>query len=135
MRYTLAMQFNKLTKEEERIIMRKGTEIPFSGEYDNFYEEGTYICKSCNAPLYSSKSKFDAGCGWPTFDDDFPGAVKRVTDADGNRTEILCQNCNAHLGHVFEGEHFTDKDTRHCVNSMSMRFIPIATPLPKVIKE
>ncbi len=120
------MDFNTLTPEEENIIEHKGTERPFSGEYDNFYETGTYICKRCNAELYRSTDKFDAGCGWPAFDDAIPGAVKSIPDADGMRTEIECMNCGAHLGHVFTGEHMTKKDTRHCVNSLSMRFIPAA---------
>lgn len=125
--------YNKLTKDEEDVIAYKGTEMPFSGEYDNFYKDGTYVCRRCNAPLFSSKSKFDAGCGWPAFDENFPNAVKRILDADGYRTEIQCQNCGAHLGHVFEGEHLTDKNTRHCVNSLSIRFIPKETPLPEIL--
>lgn len=118
------MKYNDLTTEEKRIIEDKGTETPFTGEYDNFYENGTFICRKCNAPLFSSKSKFDAGCGWPAFDENFPNAVKRIPDPDGQRTEIECANCGAHLCHVFEGELLTDKDTRHCVNSLSIRFIP-----------
>lgn len=125
--------YNKLTPEEEKVIMRKGTEAPFIGEYDNFFEEGTFICKRCNAPLFSSKSKFDAGCGWPAFDDTLSDAVRRVPDPDGLRTEIECGNCGAHLGHEFVGERLTAKDTRECVNSISIRFIPKDRELPKVI--
>lgn len=117
------MPFNKLTEEEKQIIENKGTEIPFTGEYDNFYEEGIFICRKCNAPLFSSKAKFDAHCGWPAFDSNFPNAIKRLADADGFRTEIQCSNCGAHLGHVFEGERFTNTNTRHCVNSLSIKFI------------
>ena len=116
--------YNKLTKEEEEVIVHKGTERPFSGMYDDFWLPGIYVCKRCNAPLYRSESKFDAGCGWPSFDDEISGAVKRISDKDGVRTEIICANCGAHLGHVFVGEGLTDKDTRHCVNSVSMTFIP-----------
>lgn len=125
---------NDLTPEEQHVIIGKSTEAPFAGEYDNFYKEGTYVCRRCNNPLFSSKAKFDAGCGWPSFDEHFEDAVKWVPDADGRRTEILCNNCGGHLGHVFEGEHLTDKDTRHCVNSLSIKFIPEEKEIPPTIK-
>ena len=117
-------KFKPLTREEERVIVDKGTEMPFTGKYFAFWEKGTYVCKRCGAALYRSESKFEADCGWPSFDDEVPGAVKRSVDADGVRTEITCANCGAHLGHVFEGEGFTKKNVRHCVNSISMDFIP-----------
>lgn len=118
--------YRKLTREEERVIVHKGTEAPFTGEYDNFFEKGVYTCRRCGAELFESEDKFDAHCGWPSFDDQIPGAVKWVPDKDGIRTEIICTNCGAHLGHVFRGEMLTAKNTRYCVNSISMIFIPAA---------
>jgi len=119
------MTYNKLTPEEERVIVHKGTEAPFTGIFDKFNEKGTYTCKRCGAKLFESVDKFDSGCGWPAFDDAIPGTVKEIPDADGMRTEIVCANCGAHLGHVFRGERLTDKNTRYCVNSISMNFTPV----------
>jgi len=127
------MPYNKLTPQEEDVVLNKGTEAPFTGEYDDFYDDGIFICRRCNAPLFSSENKFDAGCGWPAFDEHYPNAVTRVPDADGERVEIQCSNCGAHLGHEFLGEQLTEKNTRHCVNSLSIKFIPKGKPLPKVI--
>jgi peptide-methionine (R)-S-oxide reductase len=117
------MQYNKLTAEEAYVILEKGTERPFVGAYTNNKQAGTYICRQCNTALYKSENKFDSHCGWPSFDDEIAGAVKRVPDADGHRVEIVCATCDGHLGHVFEGERFTEKNTRHCVNSISMLFV------------
>jgi methionine-R-sulfoxide reductase len=121
----VSMKLNKLTPEEERVMVHKGTEPPFTGEYDNFFKPGTYVCRRCGAPLYKSDSKFDAHCGWPAFDKEIPGAVKRANAPSPlGGDEITCVRCGAHLGHVFIGERFTKTNTRHCVNSISMRFIP-----------
>jgi methionine-R-sulfoxide reductase len=116
--------WNQLSSEERYVIENKGTEYPFTGVYDKFYEKGIYVCKRCEAQLYSSESKFNSGCGWPAFDANIEINVERVLDADGRRVEIICRNCKGHLGHVFEGEGFTETNTRHCVNSISIKFIP-----------
>lgn len=127
-------KYNKLNDYEKAIIIGKHTDRAYTGEYTDNKEKGTYICRQCNNPLYKSDDKFDSNCGWPSFDDEIKGSVKRVPDADGFRTEIVCNNCNGHLGHVFLGEGFTKKDTRHCVNSTSMKFIKNTESLPEVIK-
>lgn len=136
---TMEMQkkeYNKLTPQEQRVILHKATDMPFTGEYYQKKDKGLYICRQCNARLYQSEDKFDSHCGWPSFDDEIKGSVTRVPDADGMRTEIICTNCGGHLGHVFEGEGFTDKNTRHCVNTSSILFVPAAEvdKIPPVIR-
>lgn len=121
---------NTLSQAEARVILYKGTEYPFTGEYDNHFQPGTYICRQCNAPLYASTAKFHSGCGWPAFEQEIPGQVKHIADPDGMRTEIVCATCDGHLGHVFFGEGFTATNTRHCVNSISMRFVAEGEALP-----
>jgi len=134
MKENISNKYNPLTNFEKYVILEKGTERPWTGELIDNKKTGTYICKRCNAPLYRSTDKFDSHCGWPSFDDEIEGAVTRQPDADGRRTEIICSNCGGHLGHIFLGEGFTDKNTRHCVNSVSMDFIPEGKPIPEIIK-
>jgi methionine-R-sulfoxide reductase len=127
-------KYNKLNDYEKKVILEKATDRPYTGEYTDNKKTGTYICRQCNNPLYESKDKFDSHCGWPSFDDEIKGSVKQIPDADGMRTEIVCNNCQGHLGHVFMGEGFTNKNTRHCVNSTSMVFVEVGKELPAVIK-
>ena len=127
-------KYNKLNDYEKKVLLEKATDRPYTGEYTDNKKTGTYICRQCNNPLYESKDKFDSHCGWPSFDDEIKGSVKQIPDADGMRTEIVCNNCQGHLGHVFMGEGFTNKNTRHCVNSTSMVFVEVGKTLPQVIK-
>ena len=128
-------KYRKLTAEEENVIVKKGTELPFTGLFNDNWKRGTYVCRRCSSKLYRSDSKFEANCGWPSFDQEIPGAIKRNPDPDGVRTEISCANCGAHLGHVFEGEGFTEKNVRHCVNSISMDFVPAEDQKTDAVKK
>jgi methionine-R-sulfoxide reductase len=128
-------EYRPLTKEEENVIVHKGTELPFTGIFNDNWKRGTYVCRRCGVKLYRSENKFEANCGWPSFDDEIQGAVKRTPDPDGVRTEISCANCGAHLGHVFIGEGFTEKNVRHCVNSISMEFIPDKNKSTETLRE
>lgn len=129
------MAYNPLTAAEARVLLHQGTEARGTGEYTDLDAEGVYVCRQCNAPLYRSQDKFHSGCGWPAFDDEMPGAIERHRDQSHGmeRVEIVCANCKGHLGHVFAGERMTAKNTRHCVNSISMRFVPAGQPLPAPI--
>ena len=122
------VKLNKLTEFEKYVIIYKRTEKPYSGKYEDFNDPGTYVCKQCDAPLYRSDDKFNSHCGWPSFDDEIKDAVKHIPDADGRRTEIVCAKCGAHLGHIFLNEGYTQKNRRHCVNSVSLKFIPEKVP-------